>query len=142
MEKLLYKANRLMCRTDKTVNVAVYQAACKDWDRVFSGMKFSKNINGQIFCNPSTSLTFLSNICIIPDRLLPGRACFRLYRHNRDNENYPTGKRSRKNIKYLIKFDYFCKSKTGLKNVVNLYQDLSKNCQLFLGRDRVKELRS
>jgi len=136
MEKLLYKDNRLVYSwTDKIVDIAVYPAICKDWDRVFSGMMFSKNINGRIFCNPSTALTFLSNICIIPDRLLPSRACFRLYRHHKDNENYQTGKRSRKNIKYLIKFDYFCKSKTGLKNVVNLYQDLSKKCKLFLGRD-------
>ena len=137
MEKLLYKANRLMCRwTDKIViNVAVYQAACKEWDRFFSGMKFSKNINGRIFCNPSIALTFLSNICIIPDRLLLSRACFRLYRRHKDSENYTIEKNICKKIVHLIKNDYFCKLKIGLKNIVKLYQDLIKNCQLFLGRD-------
>jgi len=40
---------------------------------------FSKNTNGQFFFKLSIALTFLSNICIIPDRLLPSRACFRLY---------------------------------------------------------------
>ena len=70
MEKLLHKRKCLM---EKEIN---------RW--VFLGMKFSENINGWTLHMPSIALTFSSNICIIPGRLLPGRACFRLYRRSKD----------------------------------------------------------
>jgi len=63
-------------------------AKAKAYRWVFKGMKFSKNINGWTLYEPSIVLTFSSNICIIPDRLLPSRACFRLYRQCKDNTIY------------------------------------------------------
>jgi hypothetical protein len=105
---------------------------------VFEGMRFSKNINGWTVNKPSIELTFLSNICIIPDRLLPSRACFRLYRCGNDNEIYSTieckAKKHTKKRLHRLKKDYFCKFKTELKKNVKLYQDLIINCKLFLGR--------
>ncbi len=40
----------------------------------------------------SLELTFLSVICIIPDKLLPGRACFRLYRQHEEKNLLDIGK--------------------------------------------------
>jgi hypothetical protein len=90
-----------------------------DW--VFLGIMFSKNINGWILCCPPIVLIFSSNTCIIPDRLLPSRVCFPLYRRDKDNENYPTLKKNYEKIVHLIKNDYLCKLKIcklkiGLKN--------------------------
>ena len=135
MEKLLYKENRIMCCSiDKIINVAVYQTVNRISGWVFLGMEFSKNINGQILCNPSIALTFLSNICMIPDRLLPSSACFRLYRQGKGSAKYPTMKKECKKIDHFLKIHYFCKPKIGLKKSVNLYQDLTQKCKLFLGR--------
>ena len=66
MEKLLYKGKYLN-------------------GRGFRGMKFSKNITGRTLNKPAGALTFSSNIRIIPDRLLPGKACFSLYRCRKVN---------------------------------------------------------
>jgi len=55
---------------------------------IFLGIWFSENINGRTLCRPSIALTFSSNICIIPGRLLPSRACFRLYRCNKNSTKY------------------------------------------------------
>ena len=84
MEKLLHKTKRIG-----------EQKIC-GW--VFEGMKFSKNINGWTFSKTSIELTFLSNICMIPDRLLPGSACFRLYRCSKDSTKYPTMKKECKKM--------------------------------------------
>jgi hypothetical protein len=122
VEKLLYQTKRVIC----------------GW--VFEGMMFSKNINGWTVNKPPIELTFLSNICMIPHRVLPGRACFRLYRRGKDNEIYSTiecqTKNHTKNRLHHLKKDYFCKLKIGLKKIVKLYQDLIINCKLFLGRVR------
>ena len=116
MEKLLYKENCLMrSSTYKTDDTAVYQAVSELCDWVFLGMEFSKNVNGRTLSYPSIALTFSSNICIIPDRLLPSRACFCLCRQGKGNEFYPSVK------KVYKKNDYFCKLKIGLKKVVNVY---------------------
>jgi len=127
MEKLLYKANclarSLKYEIDDTV---VIQAVSEFYGWVFLGMGFSKNVNGRTFSNPSIALTFSSNICIIPDRLLPSRACFRLYGQGKCNEYYPTAKKIYKKNVRLEKNEYFCKLKLGLKKVVNVYQDLIK----------------
>ena len=132
MEKLLYKENRIMrSLIDKMIDAAVYQTVSKTSGWVFLGMEFSKNINGQILGNPSIALTFLSNICMIPDRLLPSRACFRLYRQGKGSAKYPTVKKEYKKIDHLLKNHYFCKLKIGLKNIVYIYQDLTQKCKLF-----------
>ena len=55
----------------------------------------SKNIKG-IALNHSFDLTFFSVICIIPDKLLPSRACFRLYRRCKNKIKLLTFKKSTK----------------------------------------------
>lgn len=40
----------------------------------------------------SLELTFLLVICIIPDKLLPSRACFRLYRQHEEKDLLDIGK--------------------------------------------------
>jgi hypothetical protein len=96
----------------------------ENYGQVFLGIEFSKIINGWILTYPSDELTFSSNTCIIPDRLLPSRACFRLYRLDKSSENYKKVKINCKKFVNLLKNYYFCKLKTGLKKCVNLYQDL------------------
>ena len=104
MEKLLHKRKCLM---ENEIN---------RW--VFLGMKFSENINGWTLHRPSIALTFSSNICIIPGRLLPGRACFRLYRRSKDKTiNSISEMNNVKKFAQQILKNYFCKLKTGLKNV-------------------------
>jgi hypothetical protein len=72
MEKLLYEENCLMRSwSEKIIDTAVYQTVIKFYGWIFLGMEFSENINGRTLCRPSIELTFSSNICIIPDRLLP-----------------------------------------------------------------------
>jgi len=118
-----------MCNSiNKIIDAVAYQTISHIYDWVFLGMEFNKNINGQIL---SIALTFSSNICIIPGRLL---LSFRLYRHSKSNAKNQIAKKSCKKIVCLVNIDYFCKSKIGLKNVVNLYQDLTKKCKLFSGR--------
>jgi hypothetical protein len=129
MEKLLYKSG---CLNLGTAFVPTDTHKVCGW--VFSGMEFSENINGRTFYSPSIALTFSSNICIIPDKLPPGRACFRLYRQDKSNENFSITKIFFGKFLRIIKNDYFCKLKIGLKKSVNLYQDLNKKCKLFLGR--------
>jgi hypothetical protein len=133
MEKLLYQSGSLSSRTafvlTNTHQIFVW---------VFSGMGFSENINGRTFYSPSIALTFSSNICIIPEPLLPSRACFRLYRQDKSNKNFSTVKIFFKILFSFRKNNYFCKPKIGLKKSVNLYQDLNKKCKLFLGRVRFR----
>jgi hypothetical protein len=79
---------------DKTFEMPVYQI----YGWVFSGMEFSENINGRILSGPSIALTFSSNICIIHGRLLPSRACFRLYRCNESSAKFSMVKNKLKNL--------------------------------------------
>ena len=137
MENLLYKENRIThSSTGKTIDSAVYQTAGQIFGWVFSGMEFSKNINGQILRNPSIALTFLSNIRAIPDRLLPSRACFRLRGRRNDSAKVLFSKKTATQfVNQLIKH-YFCRLKIEFKNSVKLYQNLTIKCKLFLGRVR------
>lgn len=80
MEKLLYKVN---CKTIVKIS-ELYANEVFGW--IFLGIEFSENINGRILCCPPIALTFSSNAYIIPDRLLPSRACFRLYRRGKSSE--------------------------------------------------------
>lgn len=92
MEKLLYKGS---CMTMINVYDEIQVRQICGW--IFLGMVFSENINGRIFYRPSIALTFSSNACIIPDRLLPSRACFRLYRCDKNNEKCLIIKNNSKN---------------------------------------------
>ena len=96
----------------------LYQTKLKGRRWIFKGIKFSKNNNGWALYKPSIALTFSSNICIIPDRLLPSRACFRLYRHRKNITIASTIENNNKNCEiYLLnQKNYFCKPKSGLKN--------------------------
>jgi hypothetical protein len=128
MEKLLYKENRLQLNLiDEIIEAAVYHTINKICGWVFLGMAFSKNINGQIFNNPSIELTFSSNICDIPDRLLPSRACFRLGRQCESSVIFPTRQIIYTKCVPLKKNDYFCKLIRGLKKCVNVYQQYRIN---------------
>jgi len=107
----------------------LYESKCLNgWG--FRGMKFSENINGWTFHKPSIELTFSSNICIIPDRLLPSRACFRLYRCGKGNKINSTIENNTKNGEILfgnLKITIFVNSNQDQKMNVNLYQYLSIN---------------
>jgi hypothetical protein len=120
------------------IESSVYQTEKEICQWVFKGMVFSKNINGWTLYKPSIALTFSSNICIIPDRLIQSRACFRLYRLCKDNKKNPI----LDNMNEL-----FCKQKNAIfvnpkkncnKMFEFIYQYLSTNCKLFLGRVRKK----
>jgi len=130
MEKLLSKGKCVVY----SETFGIYSVGRQICGWVFSGMVFNKNINGRTLFNPSIALTFSSNVCIIPDRLLPSRACFRLYRQGKGSAKYEISKKKSTKFAGLIKNHYFCKLKIGLKNIVNLFQDLNKKCKLFSGR--------
>jgi hypothetical protein len=96
----------------------LYQKKLKGHRWIFKGIKFSENNNGWDLYNPSIALTFSSNIRIIPNRLLPSRACFRLYRHCKNITIYSTIENYNKicEIYLLNQKNYFCKLISGLKN--------------------------
>ena len=135
MEKLLYKENRIMHSSiSKIIDSAVYQTVGQIFGWVFLGMGFSKNINGRILCNPSIALTFLSNIRVIPDRLLPSRACFRLRGRRKDSAIVLFSEKKATLFVYQLIKQYFCRLKIEFKKSVKLYQDLTIKCKLCLGR--------
>jgi len=96
----------------------LYQKKLKGRRWIFKGIKFSENNNGWNFYTPSIALTFSSNIYIIPDRLLPSRACFRFYRHSKNITINSTIENKYKicGIYLLNQKNYFCKLISGLKN--------------------------
>jgi hypothetical protein len=121
MEKLLYKRKWVM------------KKGRSEW--VFRGMKFSKNINGWSMNKPPIEWTLLSNICNIPDRLLPSRACFHLYRLCKGNTiKLSIENNTKENRVAKQKNTIFVNSKQDLKMCVNLFQYLILTCKLFLGR--------
>jgi hypothetical protein len=107
----------------------LYQKKLKSRRWIFKGIEFSEKNNGWTFDKPSIALTFSSNICIIPDRLLPSRACFRLYKHRKNNTIKSTIENNDKNseIDLFNQKNYFCKPISGLKMTINLYRKISIN---------------
>ena len=121
----------------------LYESKCLNgWG--FRGMKFSENINGWTFHKPSIELTFSSNICTIPDRLLPSRACFRLYRCYKNNTMNSIIENNLKNgiwLRKILKCYYFLRPKNYLlKSVSKLRRSimLITPCKACLDKSRRK----
>ena len=104
----------------------LYQKKLKGRRWIFLGIKFSENNKGWALYHPSFVLTFSSNICIIPDRLLPSRACFRLYRRCKNNTISSTIENNNKygKIYLLNQKNYFCKPISGLKNDCEIISEI------------------
>ena len=136
MEKLLSKRKLVINSSlDNT-----YTSLNQIFGWVFSGMVFSKNINGWTSWRPSIALTFSSNIRAIPDKLLPSRACFRLTRRHKFKTKFINCEiRSKKFVRQMIKC-YFCQLILGLIFICKCIAGLFINVSTFFRTGQRKSL--